>query len=271
MALCTLVGLEGSFSRRIGAQIAVGQDGRTIGSLSDGCLEHQLAADAAAMRASGAAPAVMRYGRGSEQIDFRLPCGSGLDILIDPRPDRQRLKATTSRLADRQEAILDLPVPSRFDKPLLRQRIYMPPIRLLLFGEGREFAACRAITSSIGICVEGYSSTGEGGTRLALGQIPSGLQSDAWTAILLLFHDHEWERELLRWALAKPAFFIGAQGGAIARQARRDALQAMGIGAQDIARLRSPVGLIERARDPEVLALSVLAEIVGCYEHLHER
>ena len=53
---------------------------------------------------------------------------------------------------------------------------------------------------------------------------------------MLLFHDHEWEQAILEWALATPAFYIGA---------------------------------ITHSREPGVLALSVLAEIVGAYEALH--
>ncbi|WP_298195899.1 XdhC family protein, partial [Novosphingobium sp.] len=41
--LCTLVGIEGGFSRRLGAQLVVGADGTLTGSLSDGCLEAELA------------------------------------------------------------------------------------------------------------------------------------------------------------------------------------------------------------------------------------
>src|SRR3546814_18967575 len=42
-ALCTIVTIEGSYSRRIGAQLAVLADGSIVGSLADGCLESQLA------------------------------------------------------------------------------------------------------------------------------------------------------------------------------------------------------------------------------------
>jgi xanthine dehydrogenase accessory factor len=35
-ALCTIVGFDGSFSRRLGAQLAIQFDGRTVGSLADG-------------------------------------------------------------------------------------------------------------------------------------------------------------------------------------------------------------------------------------------
>ena len=57
-ALCTIVSIEGSFSRRLGAQLAIGSDGRITGSLSDGCLERELANQARQLRAS--APKVLR-------------------------------------------------------------------------------------------------------------------------------------------------------------------------------------------------------------------
>jgi xanthine dehydrogenase accessory factor len=87
--------------------------------------------------------------------------------------------------------------------------------------------------------------------------------------VLLLFHDHEWEVPLLDWALGTPAFYIGAQGGAPAREERLERLRAAGHGGADLARIRSPVGLIPAARDPNVLALSVLADVVGAYEAQH--
>ena len=43
-------------------------------------------------------------------------------------------------------------------------------------------------------------------------------------------------------------------------------LNELGFGAEAIARVRSPVGLIERARDPMVLAMSALSQIVAAYE-----
>src|SRR6185369_8791945 len=49
-ALCTIVGIDGSYSRRRGAQLAVAPDGRMAGSLADGCLEKELAAQAEAAR-----------------------------------------------------------------------------------------------------------------------------------------------------------------------------------------------------------------------------
>ena len=64
-------------------------------------------------------------------------------------------------------------------------------------------------------------------------------------------------------ALASPAFYVGAQGSLRSHRARVQALREMGVADADIARLRGPIGLIPSARDPQVLAVSVLAEILS--------
>jgi xanthine dehydrogenase accessory factor len=254
VGLCTVVGIDGSFSRRVGAQLAVGPDGEITGSLADGCLERQLASEIAA--ASG--PLVKRFGAGSDLIDFRLPCGSGLDVLIDPAPDRAALRQTAARLDRREEAALPLP------SERLPERRYIPPLRLLLFGEGPELRALVALAHAAGVEADAH-----GKDALSLGRRPAGLSADPWTAVVLLFHDHEWEQAILEWALDTPAFLIGAQGGLEARRTRIERLAARGAAPDQLARIRSPVGAIARSREPGVLALSVLAEIVGEYEALH--
>ena len=259
VALCTLVGLEGSFSRRIGAQLAVMPDGRTVGSLSDGCLEKQLAAEAR----TASAPKLLRYGAGSPQIDFRLPCGSGVDVLIDPAPDRDACRAAVAQLAARRPACLALPSP----EGMLAERHYMPLLQLALFGEGPELESLHRLARNCGIATQVFGKNEP--QRLALGRAPEGAQVDRWTAIVLLFHDHEWEAAILEWALGTEAFHIGAQGGKAAREDRLALLAARGVEPAALARIRSPIGFISHARDPGVLALSVLAEVVGEYEQLH--
>ncbi|MGB3167116.1 MAG: XdhC family protein, partial [Alteraurantiacibacter sp.] len=91
------------------------------------------------------------------------------------------------------------------------------------------------------------------------------------TAVLLLFHDHEWERAILAHALKSNAFYVGAQGGENARMARFFSLTSNGICETDIARVRSPIGLIPGCKLPSSLALSALAEIVGEYEHMRAK
>ena len=70
---------------------------------------------------------------------------------------------------------------------------------------------------------------------------------------------------MLRWALCSDAFYIGAQGGAVARQRRLEMLAEGGVSTDDLARIISPVGIFPQARQPATLALSVLSDIVSRY------
>lgn len=255
--LCTITHIEGSFSRRLGAQLAVHADGSVTGSLADGCLEKQLASEIA----KGGERRVMRFGAGSPMIDFRLPCGSGLDILVDPSPDRAACRAVVDALDARTACALPL------EAGPLAERHYVPALRLVLFGEGPELETLALMARAAGLSVETYSKDGADG--LALGRAPAGIAVDAWTAVILLFHDHEWEQAILTWALSTPAFFIGAQGGKSARDERTERLRKAGVSEAQLARINSPIGVVRHSREPMALALSILASVVGEYEAAH--
>ncbi|WP_170005157.1 XdhC family protein [Pseudopontixanthobacter vadosimaris] len=264
--LCTIIGIDGSFSRRLGAQLAISARGEIVGSLSDGCLEQELVTCMDRVRLDGR-PVVQRYGSGSDIIDFRLPCGSGLDILLDPAPRRDDLREAVALLDGRQPAVLRLPV----QQPgLLDRRHYIPAPRLLVFGHGPEVVALGRLAGAAGVACSSFCKD-DPASGLSLGRPPADVEADAWTAIVLLFHDHEWELPILEWAVSTSAFYIGAQGGANAREARRAGLEAAGLPPRQIERIRSPIGLIPKARDPQVLGLSVLADIIAHYENLHDR
>lgn len=252
--LCTIVGIEGSFSRSIGAQLAIRADGSIAGRLSDGCLEQQLARDCA----EASAPVVHRYGKGSQVIDFRLPCGAGLDILVDPEPDRKACLSVLDALQRRQAATLTLPGDGK-----LKRRVYLPPLAVTAYGDGPELAAFAAIGRAAGIAVEVINK----GT-LSIGRPSGHAMADEWTAVVMLFHDHEWEIALLEEALAGRAFYIGAQGGAQARLQRLEELRRRGAVQSALARIRSPVGTPRGSRTPQTLALAALAEITSEYERL---
>ena len=257
-ALCTIVGIEGSFSRQLGAQLAIRRDGTVIGSLADGCLEAQLVAEVAQIDR----PVVRLYGSGSEQIDFRLPCGSAIHILIDPAPDRAAIAQVARDLSERRPSVLALPLPDTDGQTLLRHRHYIPDLQILALGAGPELEALSHLAEAAGVDIRGH---GPDSAQLALGRAPDLPAPDAWTAVILLFHDHEWERDVLRWALCSDAFYIGAQGGAVARQRRLEMLAEGGVSTDDLARIISPVGIFPQARQPATLALSALSDIVFRY------
>ncbi|MBW8785028.1 MAG: XdhC family protein [Novosphingobium sp.] len=258
-ALCTVIGIEGSWSRRLGAQLAVLPDGSVRGSLADGCLERGLAAEAA----KGGAARTLRLGRGSPYIDIRLPCGSGIDVVVDPSPNRDALAEAVARLERREPA--SLAVPRAGAAPFVRR--YVPALRLVVLGSGPEVEALAELAAALGIACEVGRPLGEPGGTLALGRAPE-IALDRWTAVAVLFHDHEWEMGILPWALGEAAFYVGAQGGASAREQRRASLVASGVSEAELARLVSPIGAVGGARTPGALALSILTDVVFRFEAL---
>lgn len=260
-ALCTIVHIDDSFSRRVGAQLAIAPDGTMVGSLADGCLESELARQAHIAAASGA-PALLRYGAGSPFVDFRLPCGAGIDILVDPSPCIEQAREAVALLDRRSPAQWLLPPQAA---PHARGIAFLPALSLLTFGAGPEQDRLAHLARSAGIDAR-MARPGPGG--LALGRPPMDMPVDDWTAIVVLFHDHEWESALLPWALGSDAFFIGAIGGRLTRERRIAMLRRAGVDADRLTRLRAPVGLIPHTRDPDTMALSILADVVGRYDAL---
>lgn len=283
-ALVTVVGLTGSSARSVGTHMAVVEDGRFAGSFSGGCVEAAVVAEAQRSISSGKSQ-VVRFGAGSPYIDIRLPCGGGADLLFQPRLPREIVETIADRLTRRQPVTLqlraaDVPVVIRprteADAGAYQVR-HVPPLRLLILGHGEESLALARLALSFGAEVELWSSeAGVVGHAAALGavakQLPapdgSGLVIDQWTAIVLLFHDHDLEPPLLVQALQSSAFFIGAMGSRGTHAQRLEQLRQAGLPAKLLSRVRGPIGLIPNARDPSMLALSTLAQVADEYRRL---
>ncbi|MFL6056562.1 MAG: XdhC family protein, partial [Actinoallomurus sp.] len=85
---------------------------------------------------------------------------------------------------------------------------------------------------------------------------------DERTAICVLTHDPKFDVPLLEVALRTPAAYIGAMGSRRTHDDRLKRLREAGVTEEEIARLRSPIGLDIGARTPEETAVSVAAELI---------
>lgn len=111
------------------------------------------------------------------------------------------------------------------------------------------------------------------GERVAPGDGPvvSSLADLALTdrdAIVLTDHDAPYASELLADAARSPARFVGMMSSRRHAAGHLDAIRAMGVAADDVARVRIPVGLDLGRRDAEGIALSIAAGIVA---HANDR
>jgi len=279
--LAIITGVEGPSYRPVGAMMAIYPDGDRAGSLSSGCIESDIAIHARETLEAGT-PRSLRYGLGSPFIDIQLPCGGGLDILLLPRPDRRVLSRLAEQRLERKPVTLAI---ARATGALSLQETgetgwdgetflirETPAIRFLVFGKGPEAATFAALVQGAGYpnmllspddeTLSSGNTAGCDTQHLSGPHLPESIGADPWTAIILFFHDHDWEPSILADTLQTPAFYIGAQGSQRARDARVMELQVMGVSGEQIKRLHGPVGLIPSARDAGTLAVSVLAEIL---------
>ncbi|MGW1737970.1 XdhC family protein [Nocardia sp. NPDC001965] len=86
---------------------------------------------------------------------------------------------------------------------------------------------------------------------------------DSRTVLCVLTHDPKFDIPVLVEALRRPVAYIGAMGSRRADAERRARLREAGIGEDQLARLRSPIGLQLGGRTPEETALAIGAEIVA--------
>lgn len=281
MALITIVSLDGPFSRPLGAQLAVAGDKRFAGSISGGCLEQALTEEAQIAMKEGT-NRTLRYGTGSPYLDVRLPCGGGIDLYVDVNADRALLqRAIALGRARRSFSLLFDPASTRSSLRIEEQTVkaksgefvrrFDPKLRIVLAGRGWEIVAMSQLAQTAD--VELVVASQEPATlefcrpyadeliQLTVPKATPTLPLDAHTAVACLFHEHEWEGPLLLDALRSEAFYVGALGSRQTHRRRVEVLEALGATADEIARLKGPLGLFP-SQDPRSLAVSALAEIV---------
>lgn len=89
------------------------------------------------------------------------------------------------------------------------------------------------------------------------------LKPDRRTAIVTLTHDPKLDDPALEVALRSPAFYIAALGSRRTHAKRVDRLTALGLTAEEIARIHGPAGLSIGAVSPAEIALSVMAQMTA--------
>ncbi|MDC0887365.1 XdhC family protein [Altererythrobacter sp.] len=284
--LVTILAVDGSSMRNAGTHMGVAHTGDYAGSISGGCIENAVVSEALEALQEGQ-PRIVRFGAGSPYLDIRLPCGGGVDIHFQPLSGPRLVRSCLDAIRGRRAFSVRIDAASASfaegwrDKPFdhttgCASFGHWPEARLLIIGHGAGVTALASLARSMDLATAVLSPDERiidqlGASTVTVSQLARPddtalIESDPWTAIIFLFHDHDWEIALMKRALETPHFYVGAMGGKQAHAARSQALASAGVSAQEIASIHAPIGLFHSSRDPDTLALSALAEVIRVYQ-----
>jgi xanthine dehydrogenase accessory factor len=268
LALATLVRAVGSSYRRPGARMLICEDGTTVGSLSAGCLEQEVAI---------CARNVLRHGE-PQVFSFdtrrRFGCTGKIDIFVE-RIDEQLLTDLARELDRRRSCFVVTKFSgSELGTRMLRyeheheheyeliQEIH-PPIRLLIFGDGPDNAPLVSLGELLGwevtYIIDPNSFTSE---------------NDEWTAAVVKSHNYGRDFVALTKLLPLGLRYVGLIGPRKRRDQLTNELLAHGVTIN--AGFFAPAGVDLGAETPEEIALSIFSEVQrvfaqGTGESLRER
>lgn len=287
VCLVTLYNVDTVSPRPLGSQIAVSEDGESFGFITGGCAEAAIVHEALMALKENRSRRI-RIGSESPWFDIKLPCGAGIDLHFSIADSTQAIGFACEQLADRKPVALQIDVendgievfePSGETRPKHFVRNYLPTMRLAIFGSGPYLNSLESIAAGSECEVVCWSPDYEAQHEsdcnthqpLRPNSIPE-VELDAWTAAVLLFHEHDWEPKLLQAILKSDGFYVGALGSRKTHSNRLARLREMRVCESDLRRIHGPVGLSIGAKTPGEIALSIMSEIVAEFRKgPHER
>jgi xanthine dehydrogenase accessory factor len=300
-ALATVVETWGSAPRPTGAQLAIGEDAAMAGSVSGGCVEGAVVAEALEALEDGT-PRLLEYGvSDAEAFAVGLACGGRIRVMVEPvgvgqGPSRALLEALVAARAAREGAVYAVrpadwerrlvagpadPLWGDASAALVSDRsgfagdwflgVHNPPLRLAVIGAVHIAQALVPMARLAGYDVvvidprEAFASAPRfPDVRLVHDWPDAALEAyglDARTAVVTLTHDPKLDDPAIAAALRAPVFYLGCLGSSRTHAKRVERLKAAGFGAEEIARIHAPIGADIGAKSPAEIAVSVLAQL----------
>lgn len=298
-ALVTLVLVEGSSYRRVGARLLVAGDGSSVGAISGGCLEAEVARKARWMVRSGAL--VERFSTAfddTSEIPYGLGCGGTLDLLIEPTDTPEAaalLKAMRESLAGlRRNVVTWLPESGQplrravydetgamlFESPGTSLHNFVfdewlePPQRLLLFGAGDDAQPMTQLASLLGWRAIVFDGRAQLARPERFPTAEAVIASDNFgnilprreDAVVIMSHSYQQDRAWLTAILPYQPRYLGLLGsrhrsGLLVSEAASALGWTLDQACQN---LFAPVGLDLGGDGAEAIALATIAEIQAC-------
>jgi xanthine dehydrogenase accessory factor len=234
--LATVVRVQGSTPREVGARMLLLGDGEIRGTVGGGAREADVIVAARELLAKGGSRLLaIDFDEGLRGGDGPV-CGGTMEVFMECiDPARRVVIAGAGHVGyalHRVLALLDF--------------------RSVVVDPRREWASGERFP----------------GATLVHEPFPDGVASAGVTAadaVVLVTPGHQHDRESLRCALATPAGYIGMIGSRTKVATVFKALRDEGFGEEQIARVHAPIGLAIGAQTPAEIAIAIAAEIVAVF------
>ncbi len=233
--LATVVRTDRSVPRRAGSKMLVFADGRTIGTVGGGAMEHRVTLEAAQALAEGK-PRLVAYDLVDPSTGDPGVCGGSVDIYMEP---------------------------------------FMPTPVLFIVGGGHVGKAVAELAKWLGFRPTIWDDREDLVTELAqddaIGTLLTGdagvaLNEASLTAndaVVMVSRNVTLDVEVVPLVLGTDAGYVGLMGSIRRWQTTRSKLEELGATDLDMSRIHTPIGLEINAETPEEIAISILAEVIG--------
>ncbi len=256
-ALATLVRARGSSYRRPGARMLIATDYSTVGALSGGCMEEEVAARAQEVIATGVSILL------SFDTRLRYGCNGAIDIFVEKLEpallaqlaiaQRERRAAWLAIVFENSDSLGTSFFASPVAAPASAFLQMIPPrLQLVLIGDGPDSAPLRDLAEVLGWAVIEAEEASA---------LPDDF--DEWTAVVVKTHNYGRDYAALEKLLPLGLPYLALLGPRRRRDQLLHTLLETGLTAR--SELFSPAGLDLGAESPEEIALAIVAEIQSVF------
>lgn len=298
--IATVVETWGSAPRPVGSQLVISGEADLAGSVSGGCVEGAVVAEALDAIESGKASSMTFGVSDDEAFAVGLACGGQIRVIVEPVgahiPEEMLAELVAARAA--RETIALAVRPEDWTRRLLRPGdddplaaalaeraradksgfegdwflgIHNPPLRMVVVGAvhiAQPLLTMARLAVYDPVLIDPRAAFG------SEARFPGETILDAWpdaaleahgldarTAVVTLTHDPKLDDPAIRVALGSDCFYLGCLGSTRTHGKRVARLEEAGFDAAAIARIHAPVGLDIGAKSPAEIAISIMAEI----------
>jgi xanthine dehydrogenase accessory factor len=295
VVLATVVDTWGSAPRPVGALLAVSDTGEMAGSVSGGCVEGAVVAEAFEALKTGASK-LLTYGVSDDDaFAVGLACGGTIRVQVQPvgagipgdilaelvaaRAERRPIAyvVDTETWARRTTGPEEFPDRFRADRSGFEPDgktfviVHNPPLRMAVIGAVHiaqplmQMARLAGYDATLIDPRDAFGAQARFPGETIVNDWPDeALQAfglDARTAVITLTHDPKLDDPAIRLALRSEVFYLGCLGSTRTHAKRVARLVEAGFTEAEIARIHAPLGLAIGAKSPAEIAISILAQV----------